>query len=159
MPEIELETPTAKTYMGVRLSDPGHAPGAGSNHTPIVYVVVREMHVYVNDEGRLGSEWVTAQAPTLLPHICTTPAGQQWRREYICHSPDGFEWGYSGSGPAELAAMILYDLGLDPAVVWRLHQHFKNHFLAPIGEDVWMLEEEELREWARQQLEELEEPD
>lgn len=26
------------------------------------------------------------------------------------HSPDGFQWGYSGSGPAQLAAAILYEI-------------------------------------------------
>lgn len=28
----------------------------------------------------------------------------------VRHSPDGFEWGYGGSGPAELARCILIDL-------------------------------------------------
>lgn len=33
----------------------------------------------------------------------------------MIHSPDGFEWGYEGSGPADLAVSILADwLGEDP---------------------------------------------
>lgn len=30
-------------------------------------------------------------------------------KHYMRHSPDGFEWGYAGSGPAELARCILID--------------------------------------------------
>lgn len=30
-------------------------------------------------------------------------------KHYPYHSPDGFEWGYGGSGPAELARCILLD--------------------------------------------------
>jgi hypothetical protein len=41
------------------------------------------------------------------------------------HSPTGFEWGYGGSGPAQLALAILADsLGDDERAV-QLHQAFK----------------------------------
>ena len=34
---------------------------------------------------------------------------------HVRHSPDGFAWGYLGSGPAELAKDILWDfLGSEP---------------------------------------------
>lgn len=40
------------------------------------------------------------------------------------HSPDGFNWGYSGSGPAQLAlALLLEETDQETAV--RLHQKFK----------------------------------
>lgn len=40
------------------------------------------------------------------------------------HSPSGFEWGYGGSGPAQLALAILADaLGDRPAL--ELYQEFK----------------------------------
>jgi hypothetical protein len=41
------------------------------------------------------------------------------------HSPTGFEWGYGGSGPAQLSLAILADaLGDDEKAV-KLHQPFK----------------------------------
>jgi hypothetical protein len=41
------------------------------------------------------------------------------------HSPTGFEWGYGGSGPAQLALALLADhLGDDERAV-ALHQDFK----------------------------------
>lgn len=68
----------------------------------------------------------------------------------VLHSPTGFETGYSGSGPADLAASILADhFGIEPdrmrrvwekslgdnnnpaMMVIRLHQLFKASFIAP----------------------------
>ena len=48
---------------------------------------------------------------------------------HVCrHSPDGFEWGYGGSGPADLARSILIDcLGEERAD--RLYQDFKSKFV------------------------------
>lgn len=59
------------------------------------------------------------------------------------HSPDGFQIGYSGSGPADLAYSILthhfyefrnYDI--DEAKMWalRFYQQFKCHFVSPAKE-------------------------
>lgn len=36
-------------------------------------------------------------------------------RHHVRHSPNGFSWGYFGSGPAELARCLLWDyLGHEP---------------------------------------------
>src|SRR4051812_39332411 len=54
------------------------------------------------------------------------------------HSPDGFEWGYAGSGPAQLALAILLDYcrenKLSDETAERYHQHFKDLFIA-VGQD------------------------
>ncbi len=42
----------------------------------------------------------------------------------VRHSPDGFEWGYGGSGPAELALNILA-LFVGEEKAYPLHQDFK----------------------------------
>jgi len=48
------------------------------------------------------------------------------RRALRNHSPTGFEWGYGGSGPAQLALAILAEhLGDDHAAL-RLYQDFKD---------------------------------
>ncbi len=47
------------------------------------------------------------------------------------HSPTGFEWGYGGAGPAQLALAILAAyLGDDRRAV-ALHQRFKWRLIAP----------------------------
>lgn len=41
------------------------------------------------------------------------------------HSPDGFEWGYQGSGPAQLALALVLDVTDDAALSRQCHQWFK----------------------------------
>jgi len=50
-------------------------------------------------------------------------------RRVIDHSPDGFCWGYGGSGPAQLAlAICLKLLGRDKAI--ECYQDFKSKLVA-----------------------------
>jgi uncharacterized protein DUF6166 len=63
------------------------------------------------------------------------------------HSPDGFQWGYAGSGPAQLALAILADaLEMD---TWAndLHQQFKREFVC-YWQDRWMIDRDSVRTWA-----------
>lgn len=48
------------------------------------------------------------------------------------HSPTGFNVGYGGSGPAQLALAILLEAGLPDDEASTLHQKFKWEFLATI---------------------------
>ncbi len=47
------------------------------------------------------------------------------------HSPDGFNWGYGGSGPAQLALAILLKF-TDKDTALRLHQEFKWDIIAKL---------------------------
>src|SRR5262245_49842647 len=56
------------------------------------------------------------------------------------HSPTGFEWGYEGSGPAQLALAILCDVLHDDERACRLYQTFKRRVIAPLPQEgQWML--------------------
>jgi hypothetical protein len=70
--------------------------------------------------------------------------------KHVClHSPDGFEWGYGGSGPADLALSILADLvGDDTARAF--HQDFKWKFICLLPHDEWELGEAGIMEWLKQ---------
>ena len=74
---------------------------------------------------------------------------QEPLRHLVHHSPTGFEWGYGGSGPADLARSIIADaLGTDnpdPAV----YQEFKRMFVAGWG-DRWEISLDEIRTWAKE---------
>jgi hypothetical protein len=60
------------------------------------------------------------------------------------HSPTGFEWGYGGSGPAQLALALLADcLSDNTAVTW--HQDFKSSVVAGLPRPGWILTEEQIR--------------
>lgn len=58
------------------------------------------------------------------------------------HSPTGFEWGYSGSGPAQLALAILIDL-IGVAKAKDFYQQFKHLYVGNLDrEKSWVLTEE-----------------
>ncbi len=50
------------------------------------------------------------------------------------HSPDGFAWGYAGSGPSQLALAILLRFTSD-AIALQFYQDFKFDFIAPLDKD------------------------
>jgi hypothetical protein len=61
------------------------------------------------------------------PSRALPPRNDLWE-----HSPDGYECGYNGSGPAQLALAILADhLGDDERAV-RLHQKYKARVVAAL---------------------------
>lgn len=66
------------------------------------------------------------------------------------HSPDGFAWGYGGSGPAQLALAILLEAGLDEARAVELHQAFKWAIVAPLPRAGFTIDLD-VQAWARWQ--------
>ena len=62
------------------------------------------------------------------------------------HSPTGFDWGYGGSGPAQLALALLADhLGDDDEAV-ELHQDFKRAVIARLPYRAWLLTSDDIRQ-------------
>jgi hypothetical protein len=72
-----------------------------------------------------------------LPHI-------------VRHSPDGFQWGYGGSGPSELARCILLDLlgNFPKSIVDHIYQDFKRYFIEGAADDL-LIKEEDIRAWLK----------
>lgn len=64
------------------------------------------------------------------------------KQRIVQHSPDGFQWGYGGSGPADLALNMLYDYLLRThrkrakILAMDLHQSFKWDFIARHGKEL-----------------------
>ena len=50
------------------------------------------------------------------------------------HSPNGFAWGYSGSGPSQLA-LALCLLYLSPTDAFQVYQKMKEIFVASLPQD------------------------
>lgn len=70
------------------------------------------------------------------------------RHDLRNHSPDGFEWGYGGSGPAQLALALVADATGDDDLAQRVYQDFKFRFVARWGDD-WKMLAAEIVEIAR----------
>lgn len=69
----------------------------------------------------------------------------------VNHSPTGFEWGYYGSGPAQLALAILLDATEDADLALSLYQGFKEDFVAKWGgperRQGWLISRPDLMAW------------
>ncbi len=79
------------------------------------------------------------------------------------HSPAGVNWGYAGSGPADLALSLLVDAFEEQPIAgvliggkattktypraWRLHQHFKDAFVAQWLTG-WAITRQQILDWA-----------
>jgi hypothetical protein len=61
------------------------------------------------------------------------------------HSPAGFEWGYQGSGPAQLALALVADCLGDRYAIACIYQPVKRLLVANLPMDGWGLTETELR--------------
>lgn len=90
------------------------------------------------------------------------PSGRRPLTHVSYHSPDGFEWGYAGSGPADLALAILADYFEEPPEfvlaalrsMWTprskaaaLYQSFKEWFVAIEHRDEWELRSDDIEAW------------
>jgi hypothetical protein len=75
-------------------------------------------------------------------------------RRIVNHSPDGFEWGYGGSGPADLALNIL-SIFLGQEEAWRYHQDFKWAFIATMPHEGGVIKREDILNWLKEKTEEV----
>ena len=81
--------------------------------------------------------------PQQIEELCPTES-----QALVNHSPNGFNWGYGGSGPAQCALGILLDVTGDAAVALRWYQVFKREVIAQIPTDKKMqIAAEKIQEW------------
>lgn len=65
----------------------------------------------------------------------------------VNHSPTGFEWGYSGSGPAQLAyAMLRYTSGARGTAL-HFYQLFKSEVICRLNRDAFILPVATVSKW------------
>ena len=62
------------------------------------------------------------------------------------HSPTGLEYGYAGSGPADLALSILTDL-FNPEVADRYYQSFKHEVISNLNGESFTLSGSGIIKW------------
>jgi hypothetical protein len=69
------------------------------------------------------------------------PLRLDWRN----HSPTGPEWGYAGSGPAQLALALAADVLGNDEQAQRIYQDLKFKLVGRLPHDGWSLTEDQLR--------------
>jgi len=75
-------------------------------------------------------------------------------RRIAKHSPDGFEWGYGGSGPADFALNIL-SVFIGQEAAERLYQDFKWEFVLTLPYEGGTIPKEVILEWIEKKQKEI----
>lgn len=72
------------------------------------------------------------------------------RHDLRNHSPDGFNWNFNGSGPAQLALALLADALQDDEKALTWYQQFKFKVVSRLPEDKWELSEADIKQCVAQ---------
>jgi Family of unknown function (DUF6166) len=67
------------------------------------------------------------------------------RLDLRTHSTTGFEWGYGGSGPAQLALALAADVLGDDDRARDVYQRLKFKLIGGLPRDGWVLTEDQVR--------------
>lgn len=90
------------------------------------------------DGGDIVLQREKGNATTNVPHAI------------VLHSPTGFEWGYGGSGPADLALNILYAVTGNKELAMRHYQEFKWTFIAAMPEEGGTIRRDDILSWLKE---------
>lgn len=118
---------------------------------------MKDVHISTDiRDGFVFKRWDNGTPATNVPHLV------------VEHSPDGFEWGYGGSGPADLALniveVVLKRIGYrgitldDEArnkysiMAYHLHQDFKWKFIASLPREGGRIEYHDVLRWIYKKL-------
>ncbi len=74
---------------------------------------------------RISGEWKTREVTVDGKRLTPYASQRVWD-----HSPDGFCWAYTGSGPAQLALAILLHAGVPQDKAVERHQELKREVIA-----------------------------
>ena len=66
------------------------------------------------------------------------------RHDLRNHSPTGFQWGYAGSGPAQLALALAADVLGDDEKAQQVYQMLKFRLIGGLPEEGWVLSESKI---------------
>lgn len=104
-----------------------------------VYVGYRRMHL--DFEGK----------PTTCECLVRVRNGHhrrplRLRLDIRAHSPTGFEWGYGGSGPAQLALALVADCCGHALATPAVYQVVKAKLIAGLPHEGWVLTEAQVRQ-------------
>lgn len=68
------------------------------------------------------------------------------RFDLCIHDRRGFDWGYGGSGPAQLALALLAECLRSDKDALQIHQAFKWTFVSGLPRDGWLITDDDILE-------------
>jgi hypothetical protein len=90
----------------------------------------------------ITGNWITRHVYVDGERLPEEPSQKLWN-----HSPDGFNWGYGGSGPAQLALALLMHYLADNQLAVKHHQAFKFDVIAGLPQDDFSMDPDVVRGW------------
>jgi hypothetical protein len=72
----------------------------------------------------------------------------------VNHSPDGFSWGYGGSGPAQFALALILRFTDSEQKALKYYQKFKSDVVARLYQDDFEMEESVVTDWIKENIKE-----
>lgn len=99
-------------------------------------------------EARVELEFMEPSDDVILKRVGMVPVTNV-QRLIARHSPDGFEWGYGGSGPSDLALNILLAY-TNISTANRYYQDFKRDFLVNMPRSGGVIKREDVLNWLKQ---------
>ena len=137
-----------------------------------LWAAIRLIEIENNELLRLAAQWAETYAPpnekrsyqgeseghnypgvgtvTVHDNEALTAQPLALMLDHVNHSPDGFAWGYGGSGPAQLAYAILWDVTNDADKCQKHYQNYKWDVIAnlPTTTDKgWIITAASVDEW------------
>jgi len=110
------------------------------------YTIRREGEVNVDRNGKATATGRGLVIVTVTDDNGQTQLDPRPSQKIRNHSPDGFDFGYAGNAPAQLALAILLDfMGKPPAPA--CYQAFKFYFLAPMSPEGGTIHGAQIRNW------------
>jgi hypothetical protein len=96
---------------------------------------------YVGRRDRWGCEVYVHHGPEADAPFHALPL----RLDIANKSPTGFEWGYVGSGPAQLAIALLADVLGDDDLAFARHNQFMRLLICALPHQSWVIHEWAIR--------------
>ena len=70
-------------------------------------------------------------------------------QKLVNHSPTGFEWGYCGSGPAQLSLAILLSHTKDQHLALDMYNKFLFDVISKIHSTDWEISNKKIEDWIK----------
>lgn len=90
-----------------------------------------DLFITIRGEAQTGAVWMNYSAEMPVDESRMREINPEISQKLVNHSPDGFAWGYAGSGPSQLALAILLEI-TDKSTALRNYQRFKEIAITPL---------------------------
>jgi hypothetical protein len=98
-----------------------------------VYEGTRNSEGVLVTVGTLTASWIIENRQPLAPRL-----------DLRNHSPAGFEWGYGGSGPSQLALALCADALDNYQRAQEVYQHYKWAYVCKFPQAGWRLTQDQV---------------